>query len=108
MIQGIIRSNSIDGIIKQHFLKQIKSIGIQISSQSRKSLWGPSREGRFEIWEFRDSIPNTIFRGSKNSKDFENLIYLRIPSKERFSLGHFKEYTADRPDINRSAVLSGS
>ena len=70
------------GVICQHFVKQIKSVfikSVHVSDVGFKVLGrvnSPLDLG--EGWELVDSRPYVFIRGSHNSKDFPDLVLLRI------------------------------
>lgn len=65
----------------------------------------PLRERTLIIRKTRNSGPSLLIRRSKQPKDLEDLVDLRVTGKERFAGAHFRKDAADGPHIYACGVL---
>lgn len=105
MNQGVFGRDPLVGIIVQHLAKEVSSILIQGWHHFRQLLPCPLRKGGFVVRHRGDPGPHRLVWGAQGAENPEELVYFRIPGKQRPSGDHFGKDTAQTPDVNRRGVI---
>lgn len=102
---GLLRRDTTDGVVNESLFEKVKTRFVQTLDLSGEVFAVPLWESCFVVRKGRNSGPSRIIRGSKDAKDFEDLVDFGVAREERTTGDHLGEDAADGPSVNSGGVL---